>query len=185
MRLGRPRRVTVHGRTYRIDRRVFNPVTHLSGVAMAHHLPQFVEEGSSVLDLGTGCGILAGTAADKAGSVVATDINPHAVRNAHENLAGLSVDVREGDLFAPVTTDRFDLIVCNPPYLIEESGDPALASPDFLRRFGAAAPHHADRVVLGYPAEDAENLEACGLAFTLARRVPTRGRDLGIFVASP
>lgn len=184
MRLGRPRRVTVHGRTYRIDRRVFNPVTHLSGVAMAHHLPQFVDAGSSVLDVGTGCGILAGTAANTAGSVVATDINPHAVRNAQANLVGRPVDVREGDLFAPVGTERFDLIVCNPPYLIEESGDSALASPDFLRRFGAAAPDHADRVVLGYPAEDAANLSLCGLPFTLACRIPTRGRDLGIFIAS-
>jgi len=75
---------------------------------------------SAVLDLCTGSGILAVHAALRgAGRVVAVDISRRAVAAARLNgwLNGVRVDARRGDLFAPVTGERFDLIVSNPPYL--------------------------------------------------------------------
>ena len=85
-----------------------------------------VEKGDSVLDMGTGCGIQAILAAQKATRVVAVDVNPHAVRctvhNAELNKVAHKLDVRQGRLFGPVKTDeRFDLILFNAPYLPSET----------------------------------------------------------------
>jgi hypothetical protein len=76
------------------------------------------------LDLGTGCGFQALLAARHADSVTATDRNPRAVGFARFNAAlnGMDhVECREGDLFAATGDERFDLIVCNPPYVISPS----------------------------------------------------------------
>ena len=73
------------------------------------------------LDLGTGSGLLALTLARHADRVVATDVNPRALayarRSAQRN--GIAnVEWREGDWYAPVRGERFDLIACNPPYVL-------------------------------------------------------------------
>jgi release factor glutamine methyltransferase len=73
-----------------------------------------------VLDLCTGSGVLAIAAARLgAGAVVAVDVSRRAVAAARLNarLNGVRVEARRGDLFGPVTGERFDLIVSNPPYL--------------------------------------------------------------------
>jgi len=63
-----------------------------------------VRYGDTVLDLGTGCGILGIVAAGKARKVVATDISPIAVKctkhNAKINNLADKVDVRIGNLFS-------------------------------------------------------------------------------------
>ena len=75
---------------------------------------------NSVLEVGTGTGLVALSAARRARRVVATDINPLAVecarRNAEANGLAEKVQVLEGDMFAPVAGQRFDVILCNPPY---------------------------------------------------------------------
>jgi SAM-dependent methyltransferase len=78
------------------------------------------------LDLGTGNGQQALLAARHAGHVTGVDINPRALRFARFNavLNGVGeLDLREGDLFAPVDGERFGLIVCNPPYVISPETD--------------------------------------------------------------
>ena len=75
-----------------------------------------------MLDIGTGSGIQAITAAEKARRVIAVDINPAAVKSARENVSlnGFEdiVSVYEGDLFSPLSPeDRFDIIIFTPPYL--------------------------------------------------------------------
>jgi hypothetical protein len=75
----------------------------------------------TALDLGTGSGIHALTAAAHAGHVVGVDINPRAVRFAEFNAAlnGIeNVEFRVGNLFGPVEGETFDLIVSNPPYVL-------------------------------------------------------------------
>jgi SAM-dependent methyltransferase len=79
---------------------------------------------SRALDLGTGSGIQAILAAAHAERVVGTDVNPRALRFARFNAVANGVsnlDLRKGDLFEPVEGERFDLIVCNPPYLVAPS----------------------------------------------------------------
>lgn len=75
----------------------------------------------SVLDLGCGPGGLGLLARREGRRVVATDINPRALALTRFN-AGLNdlegLDCREGSLFEPVAGERFDQILCNPPYAI-------------------------------------------------------------------
>jgi len=80
----------------------------------------------TVLDVGTGSGVQAVFAADKASEVVATDINPVAVKMARLNVArnGVAdiVEVRQGDLFAPITKEeKFDVILFNIEYPYNEA----------------------------------------------------------------
>ncbi len=87
-------------------------------------------EKASVLELGTGCGLIALACAQRGASVVCTDVNPHAVQLARHNyeknrskVQG-SFEVRTGDLFDPLnTTETFDVIVFNPPYLPTTKGE--------------------------------------------------------------
>lgn len=81
-----------------------------------------VTKDDRVLDMGTGCGILAVLAAKRAKQVVAVDINPHAVRcarkNAEANKVADKIDIRRGDLFRPIRkNEKFSLIMFNAPYL--------------------------------------------------------------------
>lgn len=175
------RTIGSRGRRFEVPRGVFDPLAHLSGVAFAGHLDDLVPTNGTVLEIGTGCGVLAAALAERAARVVAIDNNPVAVECAQSNLTGLPIEVRLGDLFGPVRGDRFDLVVTNPPYEIGP-GDPNLTSPDFLERFGAEVLSYADRVVIGFPADEAETLAVTRLPLSLWRRVPTRGAPLGIFV---
>ncbi|HII15455.1 MAG TPA: methyltransferase [Nanoarchaeota archaeon] len=69
-----------------------------------------------VLDMGTGSGILAKAALEKADEVLAVDINPEAVAHAKS----LGIKALRSDLFSNVK-GKFDLIVFNPPYLPSEA----------------------------------------------------------------
>lgn len=87
-----------------------------------------VNKDDIVLDMGTGCGILAVLAAKKAKNVVAVDINPHAIdfarRNAETNNVIENVEFRLGDLFCAVKrNERFSMILFNSPYLPSEPGE--------------------------------------------------------------
>jgi release factor glutamine methyltransferase len=87
-----------------------------------------VKAGEAVLDLGTGSGILAVTASQTAGSVLAADINPYAIRCAKANarLNGVrgKIDFIQSDLFSALKCDvKFDLVLFNAPYLPSEEGE--------------------------------------------------------------
>ena len=75
----------------------------------------------SVLDLGTGCGVQSLFAARRAERVVATDVSSRALELARATfaLSGVAtVELRHGDLYAPVAGERFERIVSNPPFVI-------------------------------------------------------------------
>ncbi|MDR0183352.1 peptide chain release factor N(5)-glutamine methyltransferase [Lysobacter arvi] len=115
-----------------------------------------------VADLGTGTGAIALAIALERplAQVVATDASAAAlaVARANAEALGLSrVQFREGDWFAPLAGERFDLIASNPPYIADDDAhlrqgdlrfEPAGAlssGPDGLddiRRIAAAAPAH-------------------------------------------
>jgi release factor glutamine methyltransferase len=100
---------------------VFNPKLFWTGEFLARSLDShLIPPGATVLDLGTGSGVGALAAAQWAHRVVGVDINPAAVRCARINVllnrVEDRVEVREGDLFAPVRGERFDRVLFNPPY---------------------------------------------------------------------
>jgi release factor glutamine methyltransferase len=89
--------------------------------------------GTDVLDLCTGSGALAVAAARAgAGAVTAVDVSRRAVLSARLNarLNGARVRALRGDLFAPVTGERFDVIVSNPPYLPADSDELPRSGPE-------------------------------------------------------
>jgi len=74
-----------------------------------------------VLDLCTGSGVIAISLAKELpnATVIATELSEPAAAIARKNAERnhLSVEVRVGDLFAPVRGETFDLIASNPPYI--------------------------------------------------------------------
>jgi len=81
-----------------------------------------VKDDDIVLDIGTGCGLLAILVAKRVKKVVATDINPYAVSctqmNAKRNNVLAKMDIRCGNLFEPIKkSEKFDAIIFNAPYL--------------------------------------------------------------------
>lgn len=84
-----------------------------------------INEGESVLDLGTGSGVQAIFAADYASQVVATDINEQSTSTAALNVKrhqlDHKIDVRQGDLFTPLSRgETFDVILFNIDYPFNE-----------------------------------------------------------------
>lgn len=77
--------------------------------------------GARALDIGTGSGIQALLASRHSSAVIGTDTNPRALNYAAFN-ASLNhitnIVWRKGSLFEPVAGHKFDLITCNPPYVI-------------------------------------------------------------------
>ena len=82
------------------------------------------------LDTGTGNGIQALLASRHARAVTATDVNPRALAFGRLN-AGLNgvenLELREGSYFEPVEGERFDLLTCNPPYVISPERTTSIA----------------------------------------------------------
>lgn len=91
-------------------------------------------QAARVLDLGTGSGAVAVSLAlaRPAAQVTAVEVSPAALAVARDNAARLgahNVELRAGSWFEPVAeTERFALIVSNPPYIADK--DPHLGQGD-------------------------------------------------------
>lgn len=116
-----PKKVYFKDHVFMVDEHVYEPAedTFLLAEKMT------VTENDAVLDMGTGCGILAVLAAEKAKRVLAVDINPHAIecaiKNAEMNCVKERIEFRHGDLFQPIKpNESFSLILFNAPYLPSE-----------------------------------------------------------------
>jgi len=73
-----------------------------------------VDARARVLEVGTGSGYVAATVADETGaSVVGSDLNPFACRQAFDR----GVPVVRADLLSAFRDDAFDAVLFNPPYL--------------------------------------------------------------------
>ena len=140
----------VHGAPFLVTPSVFNPKLPRTGEFFAAQIDaRLVHRDAAVLDMGTGSGVCAVFAARYARRVVAVDINPAATRcaaiNALLNHLEHKIDVRHGDLFAPLHGERFDLVLFNPPFVREaprDHRDQAWRSSDVAERFAAGLGAH-------------------------------------------
>jgi len=180
---------------------VFNPVLMRSGAAFARLLDdRLVPPGSRVLDLGAGSGVVAIRALRWAASAVATDINPAAVRcariNALLNDVESRLDLREGDLFAPVAGERFDRVLFNPPFFRGEPRDPldrAWRSTDVPGRFASGlrdhlAPGGAALLLLSTHGDERlflDPLRGAGFDIDVAARARLTNETLTIYRVTP
>jgi ribosomal protein L3 glutamine methyltransferase len=155
----------IGGHAFYVDERVIVPRA-LLGELLAKGLGTVVSDATGVgrvLDLCTGSGCLAILAAltFPQAQVDAADIDAEALAVAKRNVEAYGLTDRvallEGDLFAPLRAQRYDLILANPPYVSDTSvasfppehrAEPALAhagGPDGLavvRRVLAGATSH-------------------------------------------
>lgn len=74
-----------------------------------------------VLDIGCGYGVLGIVAANiaRGGFVTLIDVNERAVELAKKNIRRnnvLNAKAKRGSLYAPVSGEKFDAILCNPPF---------------------------------------------------------------------
>jgi release factor glutamine methyltransferase len=82
--------------------------------------------GGLAADIGTGCGCIALALAVEGSfdRVIAVERSPEAAALARQNVALVHprtpVEIREGDLLAPLAGRRYRAIVANPPYLTED-----------------------------------------------------------------
>lgn len=99
---------------------VFNPALFRSSEMLASELKKHIKTRMRVLDMGTGSGLGAITAAKFTHYVTAVDINPEAVRCAQINALLNHVDdrvrVKQSDLFTEIPNQCYDLILFNPPF---------------------------------------------------------------------
>ncbi|OEZ59889.1 methyltransferase [Duganella sp. HH105] len=87
-----------------------------------------VPKGGSVLDVGTGSGVIAVFACYAgAARVLAVDINPAALKSAQHNAAahgfGETMEVRYSCLFDGIGNEQFDVITANLPFRNKEAHD--------------------------------------------------------------
>ncbi|MBK9052502.1 MAG: methyltransferase [Chloroflexi bacterium] len=149
-KLNKPVLEWVAGKPLVILPQVFNPNLFLTSEFMVQALNEMlVPADSRFLDMGTGSGVGAVFAAAFTPHVTAIDINPAAARSARLNALLNQVEDRvqvfEGDLFAPVAGQQFDVILFNPPYYRGQPKnmlDKAFRAEDVVERFAAALPHH-------------------------------------------
>ena len=109
-----------YGCKIKVDERVLIPRPETE--ILCEHAIKTVEEGDKVLDLCTGSGCIAIAIAKNCASkhiqVTASDVSDAAIMLAKENANYNSVNITfiQSDLFNKIH-GRFNLIVCNPPYI--------------------------------------------------------------------
>jgi ribosomal protein L3 glutamine methyltransferase len=146
------RRAYIQGVPFYVDERVIVPRSFIgellfSGLAGDGGLIEAPDEVGRVLDLCTGGGSLAILAARvfPDAEIDAADLSPDALAVARRNVEehGLQERIRlvEGDLFAGVGAERYDLILTNPPYVTEAAAaafPPEYAAEPRLAHVGGA-----------------------------------------------
>ena len=150
------------GLRFRVDESVLIPRQDTETLVEAALIELRQRPGSpALLDLccGSGCVGLSLASLAPHARVTLADISPQAleVARANEKALGVKAELKQGDLFAPLGRERFDVIAANPPYI--PSGDlqslqrevrfePTLALDggadglDFYRRIAGEAADH-------------------------------------------
>lgn len=100
---------------------VFPPSFTISTKILIDFLDELALEGKTVLELGSGTGMVAIAAAKKGALVTATDVSAQAIENTirNANLNNIQLETYESDLFHAIPIQPFDCILINPPYYPE------------------------------------------------------------------
>lgn len=120
-----------YGRTFQVNEHVLipRPETEELIYETAKRIPPlFDQEEITLADIGTGSGAIAITMKLECPNlkVTATDISAGAISVAKQNAEKLNAQVAfvEGDLTEPISHERWDIILSNPPYIaFEEAQD--------------------------------------------------------------
>lgn len=134
-----------YGRTFHVNEDVLIPrpeTEELIVEAMSRMKRMFTtDQPVKLADIGTGSGAIAITMKleDPALHVTATDLSPEALKVAESNAHELQAPItfKQGDLTEPIATEKWDVILSNPPYIGYEEA-PTLS--DTVRNY---EPHSA------------------------------------------
>ncbi len=113
----------LEGRSFYVDRRVIVPRSHIAALLTARLKPWLRGRPGRILDLCTGSGCLAILAAlaFPDSKVDASDLSADALAVAAINVRRYRLQRRvrlvRSDLFRALKGERYDVIVCNPPYV--------------------------------------------------------------------
>ncbi len=161
----------LHGYRFQVDDRVLVPRSFLAGLILEQFDPWLTEPDAvhSALDLCTGSGCLAILLAQAfpEARVDAVDLSAGALEVAWRNVADYGLETRveliESDLFAGLGDRRYDIIVCNPPYVDAEAM--ARLPPEYRAEpeLGLAAGEDGLDVIRRILREAARHLEPYGL----------------------
>ncbi|MGM9948490.1 MAG: peptide chain release factor N(5)-glutamine methyltransferase [Lysinibacillus sp.] len=113
-----------YGREFLVDESVLIPrpeTEELIVCAIDHCRQLFGNRPIKLVDIGTGSGAIAITMKKEVpqAQVTATDISPAALQTAKKNAERLHADIdfRLGDLAEPIHTEKWDVVLSNPPYI--------------------------------------------------------------------
>jgi ribosomal protein L3 glutamine methyltransferase len=111
------------GLLFKVDERVMVPRSPLEEIIPQHFSPWLIKTPQRILDLCTGSGCLGISCAIEFpdAEVILADMSEQALQVADENITlhrlGERVHSVRSDMFSQLAKQRFDLIVCKPPYL--------------------------------------------------------------------
>jgi ribosomal protein L3 glutamine methyltransferase len=123
------REAWLQGYKFYVDERVIIPRSFIAEL-LKDGLTPWVQDAKAVadvLDLCTGSGCLAIMAADvfPGAQVDAVDVSPDALAVAKRNIGDYQMAKRvipvQSDLYSDLPPKRYDIILCNPPYVTDES----------------------------------------------------------------
>ena len=166
------RRMWFAGLEFEVDERVIVPRSPLAELINAGFRP-WIEPGRvhRILDIGTGSGCIAiaCAVAFPQAQVDAVDVSPQALEVAGRNVARHGVGDRlrllQGSVFEPLGTQRYDLIVSNPPYVsdaeMQALPDEYRHEPDLALRAGSDGLDVVRRILAGAK----QHLEPGGVLF--------------------
>jgi release factor glutamine methyltransferase len=116
-----------YGRTFSVNEHVLipRPETEELIVETTSRMKRlFSNNDLTLADIGTGSGAIAITMKAEVPTlkVTATDLSTQALEVAQTNAAELGVDIKfkHGDLTAPISSEKWDIVLSNPPYIAHD-----------------------------------------------------------------